>query len=86
MGIGLIFLQVTVLFGRLFIVVIGEPIVSLGCRLIYRGSGKLVAGSACVLRSVWWHKFCQSTAAVIISWPFSVFLCIDYCRGDFRYP
>ena len=37
MGIGLIFMQVTVLFGRLFIVVIGEPIVSLGCRLISEG-------------------------------------------------
>jgi hypothetical protein len=37
MGIGLIFLQVR-LFGRLFIVVIGELIVSLGCRLIYRGN------------------------------------------------
>jgi hypothetical protein len=75
MGIGWIFLQVTVMLGQLFMFVIGELIVCLGCGLIY--TGKFVAGSACVLRPVWWHKLCPSTSTVIVFWHFP-FSCIDY--------
>jgi hypothetical protein len=63
------------MLGRLFMFVIGELIVSLGCGLIY--TGKFVAGSACVFGARMGIKLCSIITTVIISWDFP-FSCIDY--------